>query len=81
MDSNFLAPLVPVVAIIAFAAVKIVRLRVSRPDSLAPDVGARLDELERGVQAIQDELAETQERLDFAERLLSNTREEKRLGG
>lgn len=81
MDSNFLAPLIPVVAIIAFAAVKIARLRVSRPDSLAPDVGARLDELERGVQAIQDELAETQERLDFAERLLSNTREEKRLGG
>ena len=81
MDSSFLAPLVPVVAIIAFAAVKIARIRATRPDSLAPDVSARLDELERGVQAIQDELAETQERLDFAERMLSNTREEKRLGG
>jgi predicted nucleic acid-binding Zn-ribbon protein len=81
MDSSFLAPLVPVVAIVAFAAVKIVRIRATRPDSLMPDVSTRLDELERGVQAIQDELAETQERLDFAERMLSNTREEKRLGG
>ena len=81
MDSNFLAPLIPVVAIIAFAAVKIARLRASRPESLSSDVSARLEELERGVQAIQDELAETQERLDFAERLLSNAREERRLGG
>jgi predicted nucleic acid-binding Zn-ribbon protein len=81
MDSNFLAPLIPVVAIIAFAAVKIARLRASRPESLSSDVTARLEELERGVQAIQDELAETQERLDFAERLLSNAREERRIGG
>jgi hypothetical protein len=81
MDSNFLAPLIPVVAIIAFAAVKIARLRAGRPESLPADVTARLEDLERGVQAIHDELAETQERLDFAERLLSSAREERRIEG
>jgi len=41
---------------------------------------ARLEELEHSMQAIQQELAETQERLDFAERLLSTAREERRIG-
>jgi hypothetical protein len=79
MDSNFLAPLVPIVAIIAFAAVKLARIRASRPESLPSDVTARLEDLERGLQGIHDELAETQERLDFAERLLSSAREERRI--
>ena len=33
------------------------------------------------VQGLQQELAETQERLDFAERSLSKSREEPRIGG
>ena len=74
-------PLIPIVAIIAVAAVKIARLRASRPESLSTDIAARFEALERGVQDLQQELAETQERLDFAERLLSKAREERRIGG
>ena len=75
-----LAPLIPVVAIIAFAAVKIARLRVSRPAE-SGDVIARIEALEAGAQDLQQELAEAQERLDFAERLLSQVREDRRIGG
>src|SRR3989442_9739827 len=78
MGPEFLFPLIPIVAIVAFAAVKIARLRATRPESPPADVTARLEELERGVQGLQQELAETQERLDFAERLLSKAREERR---
>ena len=81
MDPQVLAPLIPIVAIIAVAAVKIARLRAARPESLSADVTARLEALERGVQRLQEELSETQERLDFAERLLSTPREERRIGG
>jgi hypothetical protein len=80
MDPQFLAPLIPIVAIIAFAAVKIVRIRATRPESLSADVTARLEALEHGVEGLQQELAETQERLDFAERILSTGREERRIG-
>lgn len=80
MDPQFLAPLIPVVAIIAFAAVKIARIRATRPESPSNDVTARLEALERGFQSLEQELAETHERLDFAERLLSQAREERRLG-
>src|SRR5438477_348098 len=75
-----LKPLIPIVAIIAFAAIKIVRIAVNRPVSPPPDVTARVEELERVVQSLQQELAETQERLDFAERLLGKAREERRIG-
>jgi len=75
-----LTPLIPVVAIIAFAAVRIARLRASRPESPSADVTARFEALERDLQGLQQELAETQERLDFAERLLSKAREERRIG-
>ncbi len=69
-----LTPLIPVVAIIAFAAVRIARLRATRPESPSADVTARFEALERDLQGLQQELAETQERLDFAERLLSYAR-------
>ena len=75
-----LTPLIPVVAIIAFAAVRITRLRTARPESPSIDVAERLEALERGFQSLQQELAETQERLDFAERLLTKARDERRLG-
>ena len=81
MDPQFLAPLIPIVAIIAFAAVKIARLRATRPESLSGDVAARLEALEHGFEGLQQDLAETQERLDFAERILSKAREERQIGG
>jgi predicted nucleic acid-binding Zn-ribbon protein len=80
MNPEFLVPLIPLAAIIAVAAVKIARLRASRPELLTADVTARLEALERSVEGLQQELAETQERLDFAERLLSKAREERRIG-
>lgn len=80
MDPQFLAPLIPIVAIIAFAAVKIARIRATRPEAPAADVTARLEALEHGFRSIQEELTETQERLDFAERLLTKARDEPRLG-
>jgi hypothetical protein len=76
-----LAPLIPIVAIIAFAVVKIAQLRVTRPALPSADVTARLEALEHDVQGLQQELAETQERLDFAERLLTKAGEERRIGG
>jgi len=69
------APLIPVVAILAWAAIKIARINAARSESTTPQVTGRLEELERVVQAMQQELAETQERLDFAERLLAQGRE------
>lgn len=74
---DILAPLtlLSIVGIVAAAFVKVARLRAPRAESLPPDAGARLEELERSVQALHQELIETQERLDFAERLLSKARE------
>ena len=72
-----LAPLIPVVAIIAWAAIKIARLSAARPALPSVEVTERLEGLERDVQGLQQALSETQERLDFAERLLSKAREER----
>jgi hypothetical protein len=80
MDPQFLAPLIPIVAIIAFAAVKIARIRATRPELPSAEVTARLEALEGDVQGLHQELAETQERLDFAERLLTKAREERGIG-
>jgi hypothetical protein len=76
-----LTPLIPIVAIIAFAAIKIAGLRASRSASVSMEVPERLEILERTVQGLQQDLADTQERLDFTERVLSQAREEKRIGG
>jgi hypothetical protein len=76
----FLAALLIFVGIPAFTVIKVARLRAARRESPSADVTARLEAVERGVQDLQHDLAETQERLDFAERLLSKTREERRIG-
>jgi hypothetical protein len=80
MDPGLLGPLVPIVAIIAFAAVKIAKVHANRDASPSAEVTARLEALEHGMQGLQQELSETQERLDFAERLLTKTREERQIG-
>lgn len=76
----FLVALLSTVGIVAFTVIKVARLFTARRELPSGDVAARLDELEQSVQTVQQELAETQERLDFAERLLSAVREEKRIG-
>ena len=77
----FLVALITVVGTAAVTIVKVARLWATRRESPSPDVTARLEALERVVQGLQQEQAETQERLDFAERLLSKSREEPRIGG
>jgi predicted nucleic acid-binding Zn-ribbon protein len=81
MDPGAIGALIPVVAILAIAAVKIARVWAARPDATMSDVPPRLEALEQSVQTLQHELAETQERLDFAERLLAKSREENRIRG
>ena len=76
----FLAALLIFVGIPAVTVIKLARMRAARPQSPSPDVTARLEALEQSVQDVQHELAETQERLDFAERLLSKARENRQLG-
>lgn len=76
----FLAALLIFVGIPAYTVLKVARLRAARPPAPSADVTARLEEIERGVQDLRQELAETQERLDFTERLLSKAREERRIG-
>ena len=75
-----LTPLIPIVAIAAFTVLRLAKIRVSHPESLPGASAARLDALEQDVQSLQQELAETQERLDFAERLLSKARDERGIG-
>ena len=76
----FLIALLTTVGIAAFTIIKVARLISNRPRSLPDDMVERVEELERGLQSVQHDLAEAQERLDFAERLLSATREERRIG-
>jgi hypothetical protein len=76
MNPELLAPLIPIAAIIAIAAVKIAKVRATTTASLPADVNARLENLEGTVHDLQDQLAETQERLDFAERLLTRPKDE-----
>jgi predicted nucleic acid-binding Zn-ribbon protein len=76
----FLVALTILVGIPAITVLKIARLRAARAESPSADVPGRLEAIERDVQGLQQELAETQERLDFTERLLSKAREERRIG-
>ena len=75
----FITALIIVVGIPSITVQKIARLRAARAASPSADLTARLETLERDFQGLQQELAETQERLDFAERLLTQVREERRI--
>jgi len=81
--ADVLLPLIPITLIISVAvvAVKIARLRATRREVPSADVTARIEALENSVQGLQQALTETQERLDFTERLLSKSREERRING
>ncbi|HJS41858.1 MAG TPA: hypothetical protein VJ755_00175 [Gemmatimonadales bacterium] len=74
----FLVALLSTVSIAAFTIIKVAR--VIRGETPSSEVTERLEEVERTVQSLQQELAETQQRLDFAERLLSAAREQRRIG-
>ena len=72
----FVSPmLVPIIAILAFAAIKIARIMAAGPGAASGELQGRVDELERVVQGLQRELGETQERVDFTERLIAKGKE------
>ena len=76
----FLITVALVFGIPAVTVLRIARLRAARQASPSAEVTGRLETLEQDVQSLRQELAETQERLDFAERLLSKAREERHIG-
>jgi hypothetical protein len=72
MDSNTLAPLIPVVAILAYAGIKVARIvTAARSNIQDPDTGARLAALEEEMATVRRQLEEAHERLEFTERLLA----------
>lgn len=78
MDPNALAPLIPVVAILAFAGVKIAKIWAQGRSNLpAPATDSRLAALEEEMTEVRRQLEETHERLDFTERLLAQQRTER----
>ena len=80
MDPSVVGTLIPIVAILAFAGVRIARiLAPSRGQPLDSHTGDRLATLEDEVGILRRELEETNERLDFTERLLAQHRTD-RLG-
>lgn len=75
-----LTPLIPIIAIAAFAAIRIAKIHAGGGGKEAPrEIAGRVEELEQSVQHLQRELAETQERVDFAERLLATVKEQRKL--
>lgn len=84
MDSDTLALLIPVLAlsipVLGIVCYGLVRMTRHWSEGMSwlgagPDeeLVARVEELQRDLTALRQELAETQERLDFAERLLVRT--------
>ena len=79
MNPAVLALLIPIVAIVCGTILKLSRAR-DGSGSLPNDLAHRLDALENEIGALRQELGETQERLDFAERLLAQDKGANRLG-
>lgn len=88
MDKQALAMLIPiialsipVVAIIMGSLVKMARLKAQGQDALGPEASVRLAALEDDVAQMRQELADTHERLDFAERMIAAKSESSQLKG
>jgi hypothetical protein len=79
------AMLIPIAAIVMGGMLKMMRLRLEearvRAGSLPDGSVAELDQMRLDVEQVRHELAEVQERLDFAERLLAQRRDAERLPG
>jgi hypothetical protein len=84
MNPEALVLLIPISAIIMTGLVKIVRIRSpgqqGQGDPGVKQLESRLEAVEQELAGLHHELSETQERLDFAERLLAQAREGKRIG-
>ncbi len=76
---------IPVAAVVFYGLQKVMRLRIEearvRAGGLGAGGSAELESLRADVAHLQHELVEVQERLDFTERMLAQTRERDRLPG
>ena len=76
MDPGQIALSIPVVAIIMGGLVKISsNMKGPRRAPGDPELDGRVERLEQEMTALRQELTEAQERLDFTERLLAQSRE------
>jgi hypothetical protein len=72
MNPELFAPFIPIVAILAFAGVKVARIWADARGRVPDPHGAeRLAALEDEVGVLRGQLEEMHERLDFTERLLA----------
>ena len=84
MERHAIALLIPVLGILfgglfAFSYTPLGRAIARRLSGASPEVEERLSALEHDLEATRHELAEAHERLDFAERSLTQAREVRRL--
>jgi hypothetical protein len=81
MDHLTAALLIPVAVIVMGGLVQIARelARGQRHPHLS-SLDAQMEALEHELRSVRRDLSETQERLDFAERLLAQSQERKQLG-
>jgi hypothetical protein len=75
MDAGAVGAFVPITAIAVWGAIKIARIKAeSHTSGSDPETAERLHALEHEVGLLRQEMSETQERLDFSERLLAQNR-------
>jgi hypothetical protein len=67
--------LIPVLAVTFNGLTKLARAKAEQQGALSGDALERITELESAMQHVQQQLSETQERLDFAERLLAKPKD------
>ena len=79
MDPGSVGVFIPIAAILAWGAVRIVTIQAQHKKGGDPETTDRLQALENEVGSLRQELGETQERLDFTERMLSQQRPPERL--
>jgi hypothetical protein len=86
MDHGSLALLIPIMAlaipvcaIVFNGLIKVAKYRAGSAGGTDPAAESRLSALEQEVAQLRGELSETQERLDFTERLLARNAESRRL--
>ena len=81
MDHLTAALLIPIAVIVMGGLVQVAReLTRGRRDRDFSYLDTRMEALEHELASVRRDLSETQERLDFAERLLAQSQEPKRLG-
>ena len=81
MNPGELALLIPIVAIIAGTVIKLSRMKLeSHNPGMGQEALSRIEALEGELDGLRRELSETQERVDFTERLLAQATDARALG-